>query len=50
MQVSIEKKKIIESFLEKGILLEEDFLENLDDGFDVEQFYNCLLKKYNKSN
>jgi DNA polymerase II small subunit len=45
MQVSLEKKKIVEDFLEKGILLEEGFLDELGEDFDIDNFYSKLLEK-----
>ncbi len=38
------KGLIIGKFLKKGILVSEDFIDAIDDGFDFESFYELLMK------
>jgi DNA polymerase II small subunit len=38
------KSTIIGKFLKKGILVSEDFINSIDDGFDFDSFYDLLMR------
>lgn len=46
-QSLVNKKEIISFFLEKGILIGSDFLDNIDNAFDINYFYKLILDKIN---